>query len=220
MTWLAWIAIAVLLIGVLLVLLPVRLHLSLQGRGDPSGTWMLAGGGQLGPLALSGVGARGVTPTAQLHLFGKQIWQRKLLEPAEKKETKSERERGTVESARARYAKLERWLDPVDLAWFIVSEHRRVRVELFEIDLAYSFEDVALTGKVLGAFYMIGGMLPPPFVIRQTPSWESEDQAEVALVGKIRIRPGLVVLDSTIYVIRNLRIRRRTPPARGATEST
>lgn len=218
MTWLAWIAIAVLLIVVALALLPVRLHLSLQGRGDPSGTWMLAGGGQIGPLALSGVGARGVTPTAQLHLFGRQIWQRQLFAPAETKPEKPER--GVVESARARYAKLERWFDPLDLAVFIVSERRRVRVELLEIDLDYSFEDVALTGKVLGAFYMIGGMLPPPIVIRQTTSWESLDRAEVALVGKIRIRPGLVVLDSTIYLVRNLKIRRRRPPARGATEST
>lgn len=220
MTWLAWIALAVLLIGVVLVLLPIRLHLSLQGRGDPSGMWMLAGGGQIGPLALSGVGAQGVKPTAQLHLFGRQLWQRALLEPAEKKKQKREPERGTVETVQNGYARLSRWFDPLDLAVFIVSERRRVRVELLEVDLEYSFEDVALTGKVLGAFYVIGGMLPPPIVIRQTPSWESVDRAEVALQGKIRIRPGLVLLDSAIYLITNLRVRRRKPPARGATEST
>lgn len=220
MTWLAWIALAVLLIGVLLVLLPVRLQLSMQGRGDPSGNWMLAGGGQIGPLALSGVGAQGLSPTAQLHLFGKQVWQRPLLEPPKTKKEEPERERGAVKSARSAYARLSRWLDPLDLGLFVVRERRRVRVELLEVDLEYSFEDVALTGKVLGAVYMVSGLLPPPIVIRQTPSWESLDQAQVALVGKIRIRPGLVVLDSAIYVVKNLRIRRRKPPARGATEST
>ncbi len=220
MTWLAWIALAVLLIGVVLVLLPVRLHLSLQGRGDPSGTWMLAGGGQIGPLALSALGARGVTPTAQLHLFGRQLWKRKISELGKNEEPEDKPERAVVTSVRARYAQLERWFDPLDIGLFIVSEHRRVRVELLEVDLDYSFEDVALTGKVLGAFYVLGGVLPPPIVIRQTPSWESVDQAHIALVGKIRIRPGLVVLDSAIYVIRNLRIRKRKPPARGATQST
>jgi hypothetical protein len=220
LTWLAWIALAVLLIGVVLVLLPLRLHLSLQGRGDPSGSWMLAGGGQLGPLALSGLGAQGVTPTAQLHLFGKQIWQRPLLELLKTKEEEPEQERGAVKSVRGGYARLSRWFDPLDLALFIVRERRRVWVELLEVDLEYSFEDVALTGKVLGAVYMVSGVLPPPIVIRQTPSWESLDQAQVALVGKIRIRPGLFVLDSAIYVVTNLRIRRRKPPARGATEST
>lgn len=218
MTWLEWIALAVLLIGVVLVLLPVRLHLSLQGRGDPSGTWMLAGGGQIGPLALSGVGAHGVPPTAQLHLFGKQVWQRRLADLARKDE--GEEQRAVVKTVRTGYARLTRWFDPLGLALFIVSERRRVRIELLEIDLSYSFEDVALTGKVLGAFYMLAGVLPPPIVIRQTPSWESLDQAEIALVGKIRLRPGLVALDSAIYLIKNLRIRRRKPPARGATEST
>lgn len=219
MTWLAWIALAVLLIGVVLVLLPVRLHLSLQGRGDPSGTWMLAAGGQIGPLALSGLGASGVTPAAQLHLFGKQVWQRPLSELM-KKEPDEEEPKPLEKKFGDGYARLSRWFDPLDLGLFIVGEHRRVRVELLELDLEYSFEDVALTGKVLGAFYMLGGMLPPPIVIRQTPSWESLDQAQIALVGKIRIRPGLVVLDTAIYLIRNLRIRRPKPPARGATQST
>jgi len=212
------IAFAALLSGVALVLLPVRLHLTLQGRGDPSGAWTLAGGGQIGPVALSALGARGATATAQLHLFGKQLWQRPLLERKEGQRDEDEAER-VRRGLRERYARLERWFDPLGLLLFIVGQGRRVRVELLEIDLDYSFEDVALTGKVLGAFYMLGGVLPPPIVIRQTPRWESLDRAGIVLIGKIRLRPGLVVVDSAIYVIRNLRIRGRRPSARGATQS-
>ena len=211
--WLIALGIVVLLL-VALVFLPLRLGLSLRARGDPSGAWAAAGGGQIGPLALSGVAAQGVSPRVSAHVFGKKLWERDLAALGEKKTP-----RETAESAKRSYDKLERWFDPLELVLFLVQERRRIRIEIFEVDVTYSFQDIALTGKTLAALYVLGGTLPAPIVIRPKPSWEAEDRADLALSGKIRVWPGLVLVDTTWFVLRRVKLRRRdaSPGAREAT---
>lgn len=204
---------------VVLLLVPVRLHLSLRGRGDPSGAWAIAGGAQVGPLALSSVAARGVTPTVGAHLLGKRLWQRELAPGEAEEGGEVERARRLARQQKERYQKLERWFDPLDLAFFLVSERRRIRVEQFDLDVDYSFEDIALTGKTLAALYLLGGALPPPFVIRPRPSWDTVDRADLAVTVKIRLRPGLVLVDTAWFVVRRVKLRRRRSAARGATEA-
>ena len=227
MDW--WIVTLALLVGILLllVLVPLTLRVSVQGRGDPTGSWALAGGGQLGPLAISGVAARGVTATVQVHVFGRRLWQRRLRELAASKQKASDDEEGAlaraereVDELRGRYARLERFFDPVDLLAYGVGELRRVRFEQLDVELGYSFQDVALTGKVMAAIYVLNGALPPRVVIRQNVSWESVDQAELQAAGAIKLWPGLLVLDTFWYVLKNVRLRRRKAPARPRREST
>ncbi len=205
--------------------MPVRLHLSVQGRGDPDGAWVLAGGSQIGPLALSGAAARGVPGALQLHVFGRRVWQRSfaaLLERKDEGDAKEAQERPTPSHQRAiaGYRRFERWFDPVDFALFILSERRRIRVEQLDFDLDYSFVDIVTTGKLLGALYALGGALPPPIAIRPRPSWDSVDQAELAVIACVRLRPGLLALDSLRYVLRHVKILKRRPAARGATEAS
>jgi hypothetical protein len=192
-------------IAVGFVLVPIRITLSLRGRGDPSGAWAVAGGAQLGPLAVSGVAARGVPASLGAHAFGRKLWQRELAELVRAKPEQKKAERRLID----RYKKLERWFDPLDLALFLLEEKRRVRIEALEIDVIYSFEDVALTGKVLAALYVLSGVLPPPIVIRPLPTWESVDKADLAMSGSIRLRPGLVLVESAWFVVRRVKLKRR-----------
>ncbi len=211
-------------IFLILWFLPIRLRLSFQGRADPSGTWALAGGAQVGPAMASGVAARGIATTVQAHLFGRSIYKRTLRELLDERErkkleaeaedevaaAKAQIERG-LDRARARYRKLERWFDPVDLALFVIRERRRIVIEELVVDLDYSFVDITLTGKLLGAIYAFSALLPDPIVIRQTPSWESADRIAIAGSGKIRIWPGLLVVDAAWFLVRNVRVRKRLP---------
>jgi hypothetical protein len=216
--WLIALAIVALVVVVLL-LIPIRVRMSLRGRGDPSGAWALAGGVQIGPLALSGVAARGVEPTFAAHALGRKLWSKRLGEllaaEADDQTSSAEAARRFAAEQRARYEKLERWFDPLDLLVFLVRERRRVRVERLEADVGYSFVDVALTGKTTAALYVLGGALPAPIVIRPDPRWEAEDRADLALSGAIRVYPGLVLVDTALFVVRRVKLRKRR-----ATEAT
>jgi len=207
-------------IALILVLLPIRLRFNFQGRGDPSGVWAIAGGAQIGPAVGSGVAARGIETTIQAHLFGRSIYKRTLKElRAERDKVREESDsiEPVIEKLEARYKKLERWFDPLDLALFLLRERRRVVFERVIVDLDYSFADITVTGKLLGAIYAFSALLPAQIVIRQNPRWEFVDKLAVAGSGKIRIWPGLLVVDAAWFLIRNVRVRRRPPEA---TEST
>lgn len=211
--WLIALVVALALVAALLFV-PIRIRFSLRGRGDPSGAWAVAGGAQLGPLALSAVAARGVPAAVAAHVFGKKLWERTLSELG-KREPKADEaddeqpKTSALDGYKRRYDRLERWFDPLDLMLFLTEERRRIRVEQLDLDVVYSFEDVALTGKVLAALYVLAGILPPPISIRPRPTWESVDRADLALAGSIRVWPGLLLVDSAWFVVRRAKLRKR-----------
>jgi hypothetical protein len=202
----------VIAVAVIALVVPLRLIVSAQGRGDPSGAWAFAAGGQVGPLVASGVGARGVPPRVELRLFGRKLWGKALAELATSGEDDGDG-RKQLDRARAGYAKVERWFDPADLGLWLLGERRRVRIDRMVLELRYSFQDVALTGKMLGAVYVLNGLLPPELELRQEVSWESVDRASAVLDGQIKLWPGLILVDSALFMLRNVRIRKR--PANG-----
>jgi hypothetical protein len=219
-----WIVLAVVLvlsfaIGALFV--PIRLRLRFQGRGDPSGTWALAGAAQVGPLIASGVAARGVTPTLRIQAFGRSLYERTLPQLLEKKdkpeeETEPEPLATRVDRFVDRLGRVHRRLPAENVLGFLIYERRRIRIESLELDLDYSFADVATTGKLLGAIYAVSALFPPQVVIRQNPSWEFEDRGEIGASGVIVVWPGLVFVDSLGFLVRNARtllFPRRAPEA-------
>lgn len=221
-----WLIAAVVVLAVVigLVFVPLRIRLNVQGRGEPDGFWALAGGVALGPLAGSGLGARGVEPAVQVHLFGRSVYKRTLGELLAKKERKEEAEESTkqkveraLERAKSGYDKLERRLDPLDLALFVVRERRRVRVERLVVELEYSFADITTTGKLLGAIHAFSAVLPPEVEIYQSPSWDDVDRGNFSGSGTIKFWPGLLLVDAGIYLIRNVRVRSRPRSAKEAT---
>lgn len=204
---------AVAALGALAVRLPVRLHLRAEGRGDPSGAWALAGGIRLGPLSLSALAARGVPASLQLHLLSQRVYRReldKLLPP---------RPAGPqgfgLPALRAGWRRLDRWLDPPELAAFLLGEHKHVTIAALRIELDYSFADIAFTGKLYGALCALSGLLPPPVVLRQRPRWDTVDRGEAAVAGELRVWPGRLLVDTTFYLIKHLKWRRPRAAAAG-----
>jgi hypothetical protein len=220
---LAIVALVLALVLVGLTLLPVRLRFSLQARGEPNGFWALAGGAQVGPVAASGIAAKGVPAHINVHAFGKKLWHKQLAELLQDKpgdQAPEEAEEAPPARVSESYRRLERWLDPTDLLLFLVHERRRIEIEPTEIELEYGFRDIALTGKTLGAIFALTPLLPAPIVIHQIPHWESSDRAAFAGSGSIRVWPGLLIVDAAWYLIRNVKIRRQNGADGGAREAT
>ena len=209
MVW--WIACAVVIIDLCLAvsLTPVRIAIDLQARGEPQGVWAAAGGLALGPLAASGVAARGVPAAVQVHVFGRR-WSRKRareqLDGQSSEPEGIERARQALRRAGDGYRRFQRWFDPLDLALFLVRERRRIRPHHLEVDLDYAFEDPMLTGRLLAAVYVLESVLPDSVVVRSNPSWELVDRAQLAVRGEIRVWPVLAAWDAIWYAITNVRV--------------
>jgi hypothetical protein len=219
--WIVALALAV--VALVLVLMPIRIRLRLQGRGEPSGLWALAAALELGPIIASVAAGRGATPMVRIHLLGLAIWKRVLggrAAPKDDEPTTSPEPAASlterVDRTLARYRSLRERVEPADLVSFLLRERRRLRIEHLEIDLAYSFVDIALTGKILGAICALSPLLPATVVIVQRPSWESVDRAELSCSGAIRLWPGLALVDSLVFVLRHL----RKLPSKAAAETT
>ncbi|MBI4699895.1 MAG: hypothetical protein HY744_01805 [Deltaproteobacteria bacterium] len=223
-----WIAcpIAALALLVALVCAPLRLRLTLQGRGDPDGHWAVGAGAQLGPLSVSAVAARGARPGVRVPLRRWTLWPsgRSGRPGPRRSRWRWRRSRRKPPQERpglaARYRALARRIDPGALAVFLAGEHRRLRLESLVAELEYSFADIALTGKMCGALYALGGVLPARFAIRHVPGWESIDRARAEISGTIKLWPGLFVLDALVFAVKNVRLRSREADAPWKTRST
>jgi len=206
--WLGILLLALALLAALL--LPLRFELSSEARAEPDGQWAAAAGVALGPVALSAVGARGVSPSLHVFLWGKRRLSRDLFTEEESgDEGAPEPETPKPGSAR-RGGWLARRFDPVDGLAFVLGERKRLRWQL-DVDLSYSFRDVALTGKVLGGVYLLVPLLPSGIRLRQTPSWDSVDRAALQAAGTLRIFAGLVLCDLIWYMLKRSLAPRRKP---------
>ena len=212
MVW--WIACAVVVLDLCLAvsLRPLRVVLDLQGRGEPQGVWAAAGGLQVGPLAASGVAARGTPAVLQVHVFGR-CWLTKRARAPRDDGREKEPEPSGIEQAKQAlqrvgdgYRRCERWFDPLDLLLFLVRERRRIRPRRLEMDLEYAFEDPMLTGQLLAAVSLLGSVLPDSIVLRSKHSWELVDRMQLGIRGEIRVWPVLAALDAIWYAITNVRV--------------
>lgn len=217
-----WLVVGLVLVGLVLALLvPLRLELSAEARAEPDGGWAAAGGVALGPIALSSVGARGVPASMHVFVFGKRRFSRELSDAGDElgdAAVEAESDEAEPEREARRPGRLRRWLwervDPFDgLAW-LLGERRRLRWEL-DVDVSYSFRDVAMTGKLLAGVYVLTPFLPHGVRLKQTPVWESVDRGALQASGTVRIFAGLVLWDLIWYMLRQSiapkRTRRRDP---------
>ena len=215
-----WLALCVLAFGLLALLayrLPISLSSSLHARAEPSGSWAVALGFGIGPLALSAIAAQGVEPFMTCHLFGKQVlrlplsrWLRRPLarpDPSELERPKKGAGSSRVERAMARFF---RNLDPLEtlLSWW--EKERVFEVRSLELDVEYSFCDVALTGQILAGLYMLSGVLPDRYSINQVPGWASEDRVAIVADGRFRIWPVRLLVDVLGFVLKQSSAVRRS----------
>ena len=219
--WLvAFISALFVLLALVAFFVPVSLSSNLQGRADPSGSWALAVGMAVGPVAFTVIAAHGVAPFLTCHVFGRQLMRlplsRWLKRRPRKKAADPHEATPAVDFTRIErsIARFVRALDPVDtlLSWW--EKDRIFEVRSLEIDVEYSFCDIALTGQILAGLCMLGGVLPERFVIHQTPLWEVEDRVALVADGKFRIWPGRLFVDVVGFVLKQrARARQVAAPA-------
>ncbi len=211
--------------------LPLSPGCNVQARAEPSGSWTLACGIALGPVALTAIAVAGVPPFVTCHVFGKQLlrlpvsrWLRRQpkqpstalgdAEPKPEQEGEATTPAVNFSQFERSVARFFRALDPVDtvLTWW--EKERIFEVRKLQIDVEYSFRDVALTGQILAGLYMLSGVLPDRYVINQQPIWESEDRVLFTADGRFRIWPGRLLVDLVSFVLKQRsRVRREAVPA-------
>jgi hypothetical protein len=188
-----------------------RLSIDARALGQPSGAWALAFGLELGALQLAGAVGPAAASSLEARVFGRKLARgRRRPKPTPKREAKGRA---------AKSSRFPEWLDPIDALVFLLDERRHLSIEVLDVDLAYGFRDVALTGKIAGVLYALGGALPPPVRINQRPSWEGGETWQAHVNGRIALWPGLVLAEVLWYMLR-ARLRRRPEapgpvPARG-----
>ncbi len=215
--WIGALVAAVLLLGLLLI--PLRFELSAEARAEPDGQWAAAAGVSIGPVALSAVGAHGVPASVHVFVLGKRRFSHDLSADEEEEEDEEPQPLAARKTAPSRIAGwFRKRFDPVDGVAFVLGERRRVRWEL-DANVAYSFRDVALTGKVLAGVYMLVPLLPSGIRLSQTPSWESADRAALEASGTLRIFAGLVLCDLIWYMLRRSFTPRRKARGRAASQA-
>lgn len=201
MLW--WLVLAGSLVALALcaLLLPITLTGSAQGRGEPSGDWAVAGGLGFGPLAASFVAAPGVTPLFVVHLFGRKLGVFPLRRAFGKVQFFSARKQD--ETSIARFVRdLERASELCERALELLRADHRIRIEALTIALEYSFRDVALTGRLLGALYAVAAVLPERIVVRQTPRWDAEDRFTLEADLKLKLWPGRLAADAVRFMLK------------------
>lgn len=184
---------------------------SLQGRADPSGSWAVAWGLALGPLAVTTIAAPQVKPFLSCHLFGRQLARvpiSRLLDRGKRPE--KEPPRASEANAQPPPAETEKkrgpsWLQNLDPIEAVLSWWQSERVLAFDsllVDVSYSFRDIALTGRILAAIYVLSAVLPDGCEIHQTPDWESIDRVALEADGKLRFWPGRLVVWAVGFVLK------------------
>ena len=216
MLWLALCALSLGLLALLSYWLPISLSSNLQVRAEPSGSWALALGIGVGPLALSAIAAHGVKPFMTCHVFGKQLVRLPLSRwlYSRPKQPQSERSSPATQVDLTRLersvARFVQNVDPLELLWCWWEKERVFEVRSVKLDVEYSFRDVALTGQILAGMCVLSGVLPERYVINQTPGWASEDRLALAADGRFRIWPVRLVVDVLGFVLKQRSEARRS----------
>jgi len=231
--WLSLGAALVVLLLVLVVRVPLSLSSNVQAKADPSGAWAVAAGLGLGPFAMSAIAAAGVKPFLTCHVFGKQLarlplsrWVRRQPRPMptelESAPSAEADEHAPLSRLERGVAGLFRSLDPIDAVLTFFWEKGRIfQVRSLVIEVEYSFRDVALTGRILAALYVLSALLPEQYELRQTPSWESEDRVAFGADGRFKIWPGRLLLDVLRFVLKQRsQARQSAALAKRAAQST
>lgn len=194
-----WWIIGLLLTGLLgtvvtvLLLLPVNLSVSLQAKGEPDGIYGAAGGAKFGPVTGTFVMSPQLPFRAEMRLFGRTI----------KRSERPVAEQFKLPSF------IEGKLDPLEIVTFLLEERRRIALEKLDVDLSYSFRNVARTGQLLASLVVLSALLPARVTLCHTPSWELESRLQLSLEGRIRVWPGRLVLDTLRFGIHAFMLKRR-----------
>lgn len=184
----------------------LRIELESRAIGEPSGEWAIAAAFALLGFTLSVVRTSKAPARWQLR-FGSRTFTVPRFAAKRKPQPKKPAEEATREHT-ADPAKS--WLPQqhtLDLAQRVLS---RWAIEALDLELSYGFRDIALTGRISAALYVLAGVVPQPIVVRQSPNWDGDERFELAAAGAVSLQPALVLYDLLWYKLK------RTQPAKRA----
>jgi hypothetical protein len=186
------VVLAALLCGAIaLTLVRVRVNVSLQALADGTGVWALAGGGSIGPVAVSGGRAAGGKGTFAVHVFGRKLALKK------KEKTKSP----------SRVARHLLALDPVEATILACDAFARVRIDELKADVRCGSVDPEITGKVAAALAVASGTLAPVARIDTRIDWAAEeDHGEITCSLAASAIPLVMGWDLFKFSLRQIRI--------------
>ena len=203
--------------AIAVTVLPLRLEMTVRGKGEWGKLWVLAAGVQMGPLTISFAAANQIDSVLQVHVFGLRLLRRSPVrrakpEPLEKKQSKSLQQ--WMQMAKDYRARIERWVALDDLLDLILSLRAYVRFPRFEGKISYATPDYATTGMLLGALYSIAGLFFPLGNLRVEPIWEERAVVHGDLTLSMRLWVVRAFWHVLVFAVKHVNIRRHSSPGR------
>lgn len=187
-----------------------RIAFALSGRGDPTGSWALAGGVELSIFALTFGAARGTPLIVEGRAFGRTLIRR--LVPSGK-EPEPEKKPAPKKPEKPSSRGFPRFLDPIDLLLFITAERRRIALRDLDASVSLGLHDVALAGQIAGMLSVISALLAPFGRLHHQIDWSGKEHLEGSLSLSIRFSPLLLAGDTIAFIFRSVFRRRRARDA-------
>jgi hypothetical protein len=197
----AYIAAAILAAGLIAALLPWRLSIALSARGTPDGAWALAGGAQFAGVAATYTRARGVPASVGVRFLGVRVLPQRRAPRAPR---------------RAPWRRLAGWIDPLDVALFLVDEARHVTIRDLDATVRLGLSDVALAGEISGVLSVLSGLAAPFGRLRHEIDWSGREALEASVSASVCFAPALLLWDTGRFAARSLARRRRRAGRGGA----
>ncbi len=213
MLWIALTsALAIFVVCVAATFVPVRIELTLNGRGEFGKLWAFAAGMRLWFINVAYADALGIDNVLQVYIFSRRLF---MISPVGGKHVQKPDEEkmslGELMDKLLRWRDgVQRWVDPNDLLLFIVSLRRHVRMERFNGRLAYATPDVAITGMISGSLYTIAGLMAPFGTFTVEPQWVDVAKADCNMGVTCKIYPLRVILSAFTFTLKNIKLRQRT----------
>jgi hypothetical protein len=186
-------------------LMPVRVRMTLKGRGQFGDTWVIAGGLECLKFTISIAAAHATDRILQVHFFGKRLLVKRFA-PATAAAVDHDLSH-VIESIRKAGKVLDKRFDREQLLSFVLGLRRYVRLETLRGNLTYCTPDVALTGMLSGVLYAIAGLASPIGQMSVVPEWEDVARANGDIDAVIRLSPGRAAAAVAWFVVNNIRLR-------------
>jgi len=203
------------LVALVAMLVPVRMRLTLKGRGEFGDTWVLAGGLEFLKFTVTVAAAHAADSLLQIHFFNWRV----LLRRSSPKTTPSGEDARLDQAAGKLMSwqkNLEQRFDRGQLWRFVLGLRRHVRLRSFRGHLRYSTPNVAFTGVMSGALYAVAGLVAPVGQFAVVPEWEDVARADGDIDLVVWLWPARAAVSTAWFVIKNIRMRETAEPGAGA----
>ena len=192
--------------------LPLRIHMTLRGKGEWGQLWVIAAGVQVAGVTISYAAASEIDSVLQVHVFGLRVLRKSPVrfKKSEKKESAKERSLDDwMQEAKSLRARIERWIELDDLLSGALGLRSYVKVPRLEGMVGYATPDYATTGMLLGVLYSVAGLFVPLGRLQVEPIWEQRATVHGDMKLEVRLWPVRAIAYLLLFAAKNVNFRRR-----------